>query len=844
MADTTQSIGAGWRLPPVRRIMLAVPIFLLSLAVLSAAAFVLWFRITALTALPRLDGDVMVAGLTAPVTVVRDTTGTPHIRAAYFDDLFLAQGYVTAQDRLFQMDLSRRYAAGELSEILGSPLVRGEAAARLLEHDRQQRFLQVRRVAEWTAAQAGADDRRSYEAYARGVNAFVEQNRDRLPIEFRVLGYQPRRWTPVDSILVGANISQMMNSQFPVEWRRNRFARHLSPHMLNDLYVNDSPRDRAPGEGWGAAWETIAAIRMWDHGNLWRKPDTMPASLEAILRTGIADATADNLMDAGFRPGSNNWVVSGRYTASGRPMLSNDMHLPHSIPGIWYQAHIVVGGYNVIGYTLPGLPYVIGGHNGHIAWGFTNLGPDVQDLYVENFNSRGEYETPSGWVKPEIRREVIRVKGRPDVVVGVEVTRHGPIVTPILKDEPRKLALRWIAYEIPQGLPFFHLGTARNWQEFRAALSRFVAPAMNVVYADIAGNIGYQAAGRIPIRASGNGLALVPGNDDTHEWIGYIPWDEMPSVFNPPGGILVTANSRITPRGYKYFVANQWMSPHRTERIYRVLEAWVAEGRKLTTSDMLGLQTDVYSDFDLLLARELVRAVLNDTHASERAREAAEILKSWDGRVLPDSAAAGLISAARKKMSELVLKPRLGEDYIYYRWFGETSFWENLVRRRPTEWLPPDISGYDRLYVAVMEEAVADRNTPPDLETLTYGARFPLEMNHPIFGSIPILGNDAGPGRVPQRGNGNTVNQAGATFGPSQRLTVDFGDLDRTTSNIVTGQSGQIFSPHYMDQFRLWLQGRTLPLPYSERAVEAAKKHEMVLLPRPGKAVTEGKGSE
>ena len=831
MADTAPSVSAARRLPPVRLIILAIPIVPLSLAVLSAAAFVLWFRISALTALPQLDGNMIVAGLKSPVTVIRDTTGTPHIRAASLDDLFLAQGYVTAQDRLFQMDLSRRYAAGELSEVLGSPVVRGEAAARLLDQDRQQRYLQVRRAAEWSAAQARADDRRFFEAYARGVNAFIERNRDRLPIELRFLGYQPRPWTPVDSVLVGTNISQMMNSQFPVEWRRDRFAKLLSPRMLDDLYVNDSPRERAPGEGWGAVGETATAIPPTAHDTLLSEPDTMPDLLRAMLRVSAVDVTTRDLAAADFRPASNNWVVSGRYTASGRPMLSNDMHLPHAVPGVWYQAHLVAGDYNVIGYTLPGLPYVIAGHNGQIAWGFTNLGPDVQDLYIESFNSRGEYETPSGWAKPEIRREVIRVKGKPDVVIDVEVTRHGPIITPILKDETRKLALRWIVYEIPQGMPFFELGAARNWQEFRTALSRFVAPAMNVVYADIAGNIGYQAAGRVPIRASGNGLALVPGNDDVHEWVGYIPWEEMPSVFNPPGGILATANSRITPHGYRYFVANQWASPHRTERIYRVLEAKVAEGRKFTTSDMLGLQTDVYSDFDLLLARELVRAVLNATRASERAREAAEILKSWDGHVLANSAAAGLISAARRKMSKLVLQPRLGGDYIYYRWFGATSFWENLMRRRPAEWLPPDICGYDELFVAVVEQTVTDRTMPPDLGEFTYGTRFPLELNHPIFGPIPVLGNDAGPGRVPQRGNGNTVNQAGATFGPSQRLTVDFGDLDRSTSNIVTGQSGQVFSAHYMDQFRIWLQGRTLPLPYSERAVEAAKDHEMTLRP-------------
>ncbi|NWG14463.1 MAG: penicillin acylase family protein, partial [Acidobacteria bacterium] len=299
------------------------------LGLLGVVGFVFWFRISALAALPRLDGVVVVTGLTAPVTVIRDNTGTPHIRAVNLDDLFMAQGYIAAQDRLFQMDLSRRIAAGELSEIMGPPLVRGESAARLLERDRQQRYLQIRRAAEWTAAQAGSEDRRFFAAYARGVNAYIEQNRSRLPIEFRFLGYQPRPWAPVDSVLVGTNISQMMNSQFPVEWRRDRFAARLSAGMLDDLYVNDSPRDRAPGEGWGVTVETAHAMPKAARGIVRSEPDAPASPLWEVLRIRSVDVAGGDPGEIDLRPGSNNWAVSGRYTASGRPMLSNDMHLPH-----------------------------------------------------------------------------------------------------------------------------------------------------------------------------------------------------------------------------------------------------------------------------------------------------------------------------------------------------------------------------------------------------------------------------------------------------------------------------------------------------------------------------------
>ncbi len=318
--------------------------------------------------------------------------------------------------------------------------------------------------------------------------------------------------------------------------------------------------------------------------------------------------------DARLVVGSNNWVVSGAHTVSGKPLLSNDMHLGHQMPNLWYEAHLRCensgcGSFDAAGVTLPGMPYVIVGHNQRIAWGFTNVGPTVEDIYVETFNPAGQYLTPEGWKTPEHRREAIHVKGKPDVVVDVAVTRHGPIITELVPGETRKLALRWTLYDGTHN-PFFDADSAQNWEQFRSAFSRFDAPGQNVVFADVDGNIGYQATGKIPIRASGDGSLPENGSDNTHEWTGYIPFDKLPSIYNPPSGIIATANGRITPDGYPYSISSGWEAPWRTARIYRVLES----GKKFSSGDMLALQTDIYSDADRFFAERFVYGV---DHASE-----------------------------------------------------------------------------------------------------------------------------------------------------------------------------------------------------------------------------------
>lgn len=816
----------------VARRAAAVLAALFALAAAAALGGALWFYLAARSALPQLDGALRTAGLSQPVTVTRDRIGVPHITAANLDDLYFAQGYVTAQDRLWQMDITRRYSAGEMSEILGEDL---------LEHDREQRVLGMSDLAERAAAALPARERAHLEAYARGVNAYIEARRDSLPMEFRVLRYAPRPWRPADSMLVSAHMSKLLNFGTVEDLlAREKIAARIGPELAADLFPNSSWRDRPPASM--AAPVDFSKPEPQETPSRGR-PGVGRESPRAVKRAGTREPADDPVLV----PGSNNWVISGAHTVSGKPLLSNDMHLPHEIPNIWYEAHLRCSGcvqregeaaddLDVAGVTLPGVPYVIVGHNRRIAWGFTNIGPTVTDLYIETFNRAGEYQTPSGWKQPERRREIIHVKRKPDAVVDVTITRHGPIISSILPGETRTLALKWTLYDLSSpAIPFFDVNTARNWEEFRQALRRFSGPAQNVVYADVDGHIGYQAAGFIPIRAPEKngpapdaGLVPVPGNNDANEWLGYVPFDELPRVYDPPSGILATANGRMTPDGYRYTLAHEWGAPYRTERIYKVL----ASGKKFSSADMLALQTDVYSEFDRFCAQRFVYAVDHNRSVSQRARQAADLMRAWDGQVRAESAAPAIVAAARRELTRMILQPKVGDEWKKYRWYMRSVAIENMLLRKPERWLPPNVTSWDDLLASAVEAAVANKEAPRDLNSWRWGKEAPLFIEHPVFGRIPVLRRWAGPGRKEESGNGFTVKQVGRTFGPSERLTVDFSDLDQSTLNTVTGQSGNVFSPHFQDQWNAWYSGNTFPLPFSEAAIKNAAVHELRLEPK------------
>jgi len=803
----------------------AVPAVIVLIA-LGAGA---WLYSIARSALPQLDGTLQVQGLTASVTVTRDGHGFPTIAADSFDDLFFAQGYVTAQDRLFQMDGMRRYAAGELAEVVG------ESQA---EHDRQQRILGMRDSARKNLAMATTDDRAQLEAYARGVNAYIVSHRDRLPIEFRILGYTPKPWTPEDSWVIGTYMVQDLSSTPRDALTREKILATLGPELTADLYVNRSWRERPPTVS-RPSLDVNGPVQDEDEDE--DEDDDSDSSVAQLLRA-VSDLGRPDLFpnerffDSDLRAvGSNNWVVSGAHTVSGKPLLSNDMHLGHQMPNLWYAIHLRCGQFDVAGFSLPGFPYVIGGHNQRIAWGFTNIGPTVEDLYVETFNAAGQYLTPKGWQQPARRQEVIHVKGKPDVTLEVQLTRHGPIVSELAPGETRQLAMRWTLYDGIRN-PFFAVDAAQNWDEFRRAFSQFDAPGQNVVYADVDGNIGYQATGKVPIRATGDGSLPEDGSNDEHEWIGYIPFDKLPSVFNPPSGIIATANSRISPDDYANSISSEWEAPWRVERIYKVLES----GKKFSAADMLALENDIYSELDRFVAERLVYAVDHVKSASARAHSAADILRQWDGRMIASSAAPTIAVRAQEELQRLLLEPKLGAEqkgseadlsWKSYHWMMETVWLDNVLQKQPKRWLPDNYNSYDELLAAAVDMAVNGPDAPQDLNSWKWGAQNSVEIQNPVLGKVPLLRHWTGTGVQPQSGSAYTVKAVTGRTGPSERITDDLANLDQSTFNLVTGEAGNFLSPLYMDEWEAWYKGYTFPWPFSEQAVEAARAHQLRLEP-------------
>ena len=793
--------------------------FAFALLVILAVAFAYFM---ARSALPQLDGTLITKGLSAPVRVTRDTHGVPTIEAANQPDLFFAQGFVTAQDRLWQMDMMRRFAAGELSEIVGTVA---------LKIDREQRILGLRAAAKQSLQMATARDASYLEAYARGVNAFIETHSSRLPIEFRILNYKPKPWQPEDSIVIANQMVKDLNFYtFRDALDREKILAKLGPGLTADLYVNRSWHDRPP------------TVMREDLNNQEDGNDSDDDEEDGPDNSVTQRSNAPQEIWAQGAPeavkGSNDWVVSGEHTVTGKPLLANDMHLGHQMPNLWYEAHLKSNDFNVAGVTLPGMPYVIVGHNQRVAWGFTNVGPTVADAFIETFNAQGAYQTPQGWLQPEHRAEVIHVKDEPDVTLDVKLTRHGPLITDILPGETRQIALRWTLYDGLR-MPFFDVDGAQNWQDFRKAFSQLDAPGQNVVYADVDGNIGYQTTGHIPIRAAGDGSLPVCGTDDSHEWTGYIPFDKLPSIYNPPSGVIATANGRITPDEYPYSISSAWEAPWRAERIYHVLES----GRKLSASDMLALQNDIHSENDLFAAERFVYAVDHASSASARAKQAADLMRNWDGRMSASSAAPTLAVRSAQELTRLLLEPRLGpaaEDpekeetslsWKTYHWQMRTVWLQNVMLHQPKQWLPEKYANYDELLAAAVDAAVNKPEAPKDLASWHWGKVNELEIEHPVLGKIPFVSRWAAPGLKEQSGSSYTVKAVTRHQGPSERFTANLADLDQSTLNVVTGEAGNFMSPYYMDQWQAWYEGTTFTLPFTSQAVSATAAHRLVLQP-------------
>jgi len=779
------------------------------LTALLLAASYLYLR----QSLPQTGGEVRLAGLRAPAEVLRDRYGIPHIYAASAEDASFALGFVHAQDRLWQMEMSRRIAAGRLSEIVGPGG---------LETDRFLRTLGVRRSAEANLRILDAETRALLEAYAAGVNAFLASG-PVLPPEFWLTGARPEPWAPADSIAWVKMMAWDLGGNWRDELLRMRLAKLLPLARIHELLPP------YPGE-----------------------PVPVIADLKELYGTMERDA----VRLAQFAPdnegvGSNNWVVSGAATASGKPLLANDPHLGLTAPPVWYFAHLSAPGLNVIGSTLPGVPGVILGRNDRIAWGFTNTGPDVQDLYIEKLDASGGYLAPDGPRPFQVVEETIRVKGGEPEALRVRISRHGPVISdvsrPAQDSAPRGhvIAFSWTALaeddrSMQAALKF---ARAREWDGFLAAARDFQSPQQNIVYADIEGNIGFVAAGRVPQRRPGNdlkGMAPAPGWQAKYDWDGYIPFEQLPRSFNPANGAIVTANHRITPPGYPHFISSAWEPPFRADRIQQLLEATP----KHTAQSFARIQADVVS----LAMRELLPKLLATRPRSEEARKALALLARWDGAMAPERAEPLIAWAWWRELTRAIYADELGQAFRA-NWLARAVFIGNVLSADPVHarWCDDvrttALETCEEALALSLDAALADlgRRYGNDQARWRWGEAHLARHEHRPFGRQPLLAKlfDIA---VPSPGDTYTVNVGRNVMSndaepfanrhaASLRAIYDLADLEKSLYIHSGGQSGNIFSDHYAAFSKAWAKNEYIPMRANRKTLDAEPHQLLRLIP-------------
>ncbi|MES1244126.1 MAG: penicillin acylase family protein [Acidobacteriota bacterium] len=757
-------------------------------------------------ALAQTSGRLAVAGLARPVTVLRDPWGIPHIYAESQDDLFFAQGFVAAQDRLFQMEVWRRTAEGRLAEILGPKLV---------ERDRVARLLRYRGDMEAEYASYAPDAKAIVSAFVRGVNAYIETVRDRPPVEFELAGFRPEPWTP--EVCLSRLASLGVTGYATYEVARALLIREMGLEAAAELFPPEPYAPLQVPEGLDLALVD-------------------PKAIAAFLAAGgaVSFAAPDR------KEGSNNWVVDGALSATGKPLLANDPHRAIGVPSLRWMVHLVGPGWNVIGAGEPALPGVAAGHNDRVGFGFTIVGIDQQDLYVEEINPENPDEVRSPrskdrWVPMRVERETIRVKGAEPVAVELRFTEHGPVIF----EDParhRAWALRWVGSEPGTAgyLGSLSLNRARSWPEFLKALERWKVPSENLLYADVDGNVGWKVAGLTPVRKGWHGLLPVPG-DGRYEWQGFLPAAELPQDFNPARHFLATANHNILPPAYPRELGYDWAPPFRFERIVETLSQ---PGRRFTSEDFQRLQHDDVSR----PAREFVDLLVQGVQrqgADAELKPWIERLAKWDRAFSKDSGEAALYVLWMDRLPDAAFKERV--PAAVWPVVSNALSSDNLLRllREPSpRWFGEDArAGRDAALLSSLREAVAEarKRLGDDPAAWRWGAlhrtsfRHPLTDQDPLF-ELPVFEMGGGNDVVHVTGGGpdHTVN-----FGASFREILDVADWDRSVATSVPGQSGQPLSPHYADLLPLWAAGKYFPLLYSRERIEAESKERLILEPKP-----------
>jgi penicillin G amidase len=743
------------------------------------AAVLLWLGTTG----PSAERTLRVVGLAAPVAIERDRYGIATITAANARDAFFAVGFLHAEERLFQMELTRRLGAGRLSEWFGPAA---------LATDKYMRVLGLYRAAEAQYRVLSPDTRNELDAYVAGVNAWLAQRNVALPPEYYLIRAQPEPWKPADSLVWGKLRDLQLAGNFRDELLRARIEQHIKPDELGVLFP-PYPKDAPSITGDRSAW--LKGLDL----------DAIYAALPKFI---------------GPTYESNNWVVDGKHTASGKPMLANDPHLDLTAPGVWYLLHIKTPQLDVSGVTSPATPWVVLGHNTHIAWGFTTTTGDVEDLFIEKVDPKdaSHYVTPTGSSAFATREETIAVRGGTPVKLTVRETRHGPVISDLggrygaTVESGTVLALQttWLTPDDRTPEALHGINYAKNWTEFRDAMKLFVAPQQNMVFADDAGEIGFIAPGRIPIRAKGDGYMPAPGWNGEYDWKGFIPFDDLPQAVNPASGRFVTANAKIVPDSYKYFISRDWDIPNRAERINQLLDS--AQHRKLGPDDFAAIQADTLS----LMARDLVPLMTAIRPREARDQNAIERLKAWNFRMDRGLVEPLIFTAWLREFGRALFAKKLGDVFPDY-WAPRPRVVQGILTDHRDWCLPENGTPGDcvSLLATSLHRALAQlaAHYGDDIAGWNWGRAHVAPFANQFWSNVPGLRNWFSLD-IPTDGGSDTVNRGDMEYnsetpfanrhGPGLRMIVDLAAPATARFLIAPGQSSNPLSPHYSDLAYRW----------------------------------------
>ncbi|MEK4230990.1 penicillin acylase family protein [Solibacillus sp. FSL H8-0538] len=786
-------------------------IWIIGLVIVAGGVIVAGLHLYVANSKPLIEGETVVTILDEDVNVTRDGMGVPHIEAQSEQDLYRAQGYVQAQDRLFQMDLARRQASGTLAEVVGAAAV---------ETDKFFRTFSLRHAAEESWDGYDDESKQILEWYAEGVNAFIDEVKgtSKLSYEFKLLGYEPETWTPVDSLAIGKYMAYDLGGNWNLQAFRHWALQNYTKEQVDELMFN--------------------------------YPENAKSIIEANLANQVEVSGVFNtdLLPKEFN-GSNNWVISGELTESGYPLLADDPHLGLSSPSVWYQMHLKSPEQNVSGVIFAGIPGIILGHNEEIAWGVTNVNPDVQDLYIEtpNPNNPYQFKYDGQWEDATVRSEPIIVKDGQTIDFEVVETRHGPIISNVMTDDTKASAvfsMQWTALEPTKELQaVIGFNKSSNWEEFELALEDFMAPAQNFVFASKDGTIAYKANGNVPIRKKGNAELPVPGDSSEYGWEGYIPYDELPTVVNPEEGYIATANNEVIGEEYPYHISNIWAQPYRYERIVEMIETPIYDEKtgaqlKLTAADMKAMQMDKKNLYAEEFLPELL-ATIKKMDTDNKYANVITLMEEWELYDNKDEGAPLVFHFLMKNMKEALFKDAMPED-VYELMPGKSQVMDQMLRDayagNEGVWIANE-GGLDAFVYKAFEDSVSIINQKfgTSISKWQWGSYNKLTFNHPLSGASDLLASYLTPDQMAVGGSSVTVQAASengsgiVNHGASWRFVADLQDLSYAEHIVGPGQSGHVKSKWYDNQISRWVYGR-----YSKTKIngDIDTTYELILKPQ------------